>query len=88
MNKTLMPKLPTLTDIQALDIKQEWVVDKLIPKAVSVSLLFGRGGVGKTFLMLQMGSCVADGRSFAGLQTLKTPCYYIDFENSLATLHS
>jgi len=86
MNKTLVPKLPTLTDIQALNIKQEWVVDRLIPKQ-SVTVLHGKGGVGKTWLMLQMGSCVADERPFAGLQTLKMPCYYIDFENSLATLH-
>ena len=88
MNKTVMPKLPTLTDIQALNIKQEWVVDKLIPKQ-SVTVLHGKGGVGKTWLMLQMGSCVADQTPFVGaLPCLKMPSYYVDFENSIATLHS
>ena len=48
MNKTLIPKLPTLGDIYNLDIKVEWVVDKLIPKQ-SVTVLHGKGGVGKTF---------------------------------------
>ena len=86
MSKALLPKLPTFGDICDMDIKIEWAVDKLIPKS-AITILHGRGGVGKTWLMLQMGSCVADERPFAGLSTLKMPCYYIDFENSLATLH-
>ena len=78
--------LPTLGDICDLDIKVEWVVEKLIPKQ-AVTVLHGKGGIGKTWLMLQLGSCVAEGTSFCGLATQKMPCYYIDFENSLATLH-
>jgi len=78
--------LPTLSDICDLDIKVEWVVEKLIPKQ-AVTVLHGKGGIGKTWLMLQLGSCVAEGTSFCGLATQKMPCYYIDFENSLATLH-
>ena len=87
MKKRLFPKLPTLGDICDLDIKVEWVVDKLIPRQ-SVTVLHGKGGVGKTWLMLQMGSCVADERPFAGLSALNMPCYYVDFENSLASIHS
>jgi len=78
--------LPTLSDIYDLNIKVEWIVEKLIPKQ-AVTVLYGRGGIGKTWLMLQLGSCVAEGTSFCGLATLRTPCYYTDFENSLATLH-
>jgi archaellum biogenesis ATPase FlaH/virulence-associated protein VagC len=69
-----------------MDIRVEWVVEKCFPKQ-SVIVLHGRGGIGKTWLMLQCGSCVAEGKPFAGLATQKMPCYYIDFENSLATLH-
>ena len=82
--KTLI--LPTLGDICDLNIKVEWGVEKLIPKQ-AVTVLHGKGGIGKTWLMLQLGSCVAEGTSFCGLATQKMPCYYIDFENSLATLH-
>jgi archaellum biogenesis ATPase FlaH len=78
--------LPTFSDIYDLDIKVEWVVEKLIPKQ-AVTVLHGKGGIGKTWLMLQTGSCVAEGISFCGLSTQKMPCHYIDFENSLATLH-
>jgi hypothetical protein len=78
MKKTLVPNLPTLGDICDLDIRVEWVLDKLIPKQ-SVTVLHGKGGLGKTWLMLQMGSCIADEKPFAGLQTLKMPCYYMDF---------
>jgi len=78
--------LPTLSDIYDLDIKVEWVVEKLIPKQ-AVTVLHGKGGIGKTWLMLQLGSCVAEGAPFCGLTTQRMPCYYIDFENSLATLH-
>jgi len=81
------PVLPTLGDIYDMDIQVEWVVDKLIPKQ-SVIVLHGKGGVGKTWLQLQMGSNVAEGIPFVGqLHVMQMPVYYIDFENSLATLH-
>lgn len=78
--------LPTLSDICNLDIKVEWVVEKSFPKQ-AVIVLHGKGGIGKTWLMLQCGSCVVEGTPFVGLATQRMPCYYIDFENSLATLH-
>lgn len=81
------PVLPTLGDIYDMDIRVEWAVDKLIPKQ-GVTVLPGKGGIGKTWLQLQMGSNVADGVPFVGqLPVLKMPVYYVDFENSLATLH-
>ncbi len=83
----LLPNLPTLSDIYGLDIKVEWAVDKLIPKN-SVTVLHGKSGVGKTWLMLQIGSSVADGIPFVGkLSVIRMPAYYVDFENSLAILH-
>ena len=81
-----LPELPTLADIYDMPIKVEWVVEKLIPKQ-AITVLHGRGGIGKTWLMLQMGSCVAEAISFCGLTTQKMPCYYVDFENPLAILH-
>ena len=87
MKRKRVPNLPTLSDILHLDIRMEWLVDKLIPKQ-SVTVLHGKGGVGKTWLMLQIGSCVADERPFVGLlPVIKMEAYYIDFENSLAVLH-
>jgi archaellum biogenesis ATPase FlaH len=68
-----------------LDIKIEYLLDKLIPKG-SIILLFGRGGIGKTSLCLQIARAIAEGLPFGNLQTLKTPVYYIDFENPLSVL--
>jgi RecA-family ATPase len=77
--------LPTLTDIAKLDVKVEWVVDKLIPEQ-AVTMLYGKGGIGKTWLLLELGRCVAEGVNFFGLSTKKIPVYYIDFENPLPVL--
>jgi archaellum biogenesis ATPase FlaH len=82
-----LPNLPTLSDISGLDIKVEWMVDKLIPKQ-SVTVLHGKGGVGKSFLMLKIGCCTSEGTPFVGLVAQRTPSYYVDFENSIATLNS
>lgn len=72
-------------DIINLDIKIEYIVQGLIPKG-SITLLFGRGGIGKTTIALQLAKAVAEGVPFGNLQTLKTPVYYIDFENPLPVL--
>ena len=78
--------LPTLSDIYDLNIEDEWLVDKLIPKE-AITLLHGRGGLGKTWLLLQVGSCIADGKPFCGLSTIKGNVYYVDFENPMSVLH-
>jgi len=77
--------LPTFAELSKLEIKVEWIVEKTIPKN-SVVVIHGPGGIRKTWLLLQMGSAIADGRAFVGLATEKTPVYYVDFENPLATL--
>lgn len=79
------PKLRTGAEIRNLDIKMEWLIEGIIPKG-SVSLLFGRGGIGKTTLALQICDAIASGGSFLGIPTEKTPVIYVDYENSLAIL--
>jgi hypothetical protein len=78
--------LPTMATIYGMDIKVEWVVERIIPKQ-AITLLHGRGGCGKTWVGLQLGGCIADGLPFAGLKTDKMPSYYVDFENPMAVLH-
>jgi hypothetical protein len=74
--------LQSSLEISQLEVRVEWAVDKLIPKDGN-SLLHSIGGVGKSYLMYQLGKSVADGEPFFGLATIKMPVYYIDFENPL-----
>jgi archaellum biogenesis ATPase FlaH len=83
--KPLLSSLLRWNDILSLDVKTEYLLDKLIPKG-SITLLFGRGGAGKTSLCLQMCRAIAEGLPFGDLQTTKTAVYYVDFENPLAVL--
>lgn len=81
----LLSSLLKWNDILSLDVKTEYLLDRLIPKG-SITLLFGRGGIGKTSLCLQIARAIAEGLHYGDLQTLKTPAYYIDFENPLSVL--
>lgn len=78
--------LPSMEDVFSMDIKVEWALDKLIPMN-AVSVLHGVGGIKKTWLMLQIGGCIADGVNFCGYPVIRQPVIYCDFENSLPTLH-
>jgi phage/plasmid primase-like uncharacterized protein/archaellum biogenesis ATPase FlaH len=80
-----IPKLRTGAEIRNLDIKMEWLIEGIIPKG-AVSLLFGRGGIGKTTLALQICDAIASGGGFLGIPAEKTPVIYVDYENSLAIL--
>ena len=73
------------SDLMNLDIKVEWVIDKLIPKQ-SIILLHGRGGIGKTWITLTLAHAVSKGLSFMGLDTVKLPVVYVDYENSFPVL--
>jgi hypothetical protein len=73
------------TALQALDIKVEWIIDNLIP-ARALTLLYGRSGIGKTWLSLMMGRAVSSGASFFGLKTKPRPVVYVDYENPLSVL--
>lgn len=74
-------------DLQMLDIKVEYAVHKLIPKG-SVNLLSSYGGMGKTTISLEIANSISHGIPFLGLETMKMPVVYVDFENSLPTLIS
>ncbi|KQC08183.1 MAG: hypothetical protein APR62_05230 [Smithella sp. SDB] len=83
----ILASLETWESIRALDIKIEWLVDRLIPKD-SITLLFGKGGIGKTWLSMDMARSIGSGKPFLGLSTVKTPVIFVDFENPLAVLNT
>jgi RecA-family ATPase len=70
-----------------MDIKVEWVVDRLIPKE-SITVLFGKGGIGKTWLMMDMARCIGSGIDYLGYETRQTPVIFVDFENPVAVLNT
>ncbi len=72
-------------DVREMNVKVEYVLEGLIPKT-AITLLFGRGGIGKTTVALQIARAIAEGVPFGNLCTIKTPVYYIDFENPLPVL--
>jgi hypothetical protein len=87
-NNTVFDPLSILkkgSDLMTLDIQVEWIVDKLIPKQ-SITLLHGRGGIGKTWITLILSHAVSKGIPFMGLDTVQCPVVYVDFENSLPVL--
>jgi|GEM_PF-2393850 len=69
-------------ELQALNIKIEWVVQDLIPLE-SITLLSAKGGTGKTIVSFQIGDAITKGLSIFCLETMKRPVIYIDFENPL-----
>jgi len=77
--------LKTGEELQAFDIRIEWLIRGLVP-ADSITLLPGRGGIGKTWAALEIGKAVSRGRDFFDLSTLPRPVVYIDFENPLPVL--
>ena len=83
----LWDKIPSSLEIVAMDEDTdfEWVVDKLIPKG-GITLLYGRGGIGKTWLTLQMCKAIANGEPFCGLKTKKCPVIYVGFEDPLSVI--
>jgi len=83
----LLFSLESWESIRSMDIKIEWIVDRLIPKD-SITLLFGKGGIGKTWLSMDMAKSIASGTPFLGLGTVKTLVIFVDFETPLAVLNT
>lgn len=78
--------LITGTELQAMDIHVNWVVDKLFPEC-GLTLLHGPSGLGKTWLCLALAQAVNEGKPFLNLATKKLPTIYTDRENPLSVLH-
>lgn len=74
--------LQSSLEISRLETRVEWIVKNLIPKDGN-TLLHSIGGVGKSYLLYQLGKRVSAGEEFFGLSTMKMPVYYVDFENPL-----
>ncbi len=75
----------TGSELQKVECTVGWVWDKQVPER-SITLLSGKGGIGKTWLVLGLADAVSRGVPFLGLETKQMPVYYIDFENSLPVL--
>jgi len=82
----ILERLESWEYIRACEVKIEWVVDRLIPKG-AIIILFGKGGIGKTWVAMDFARCIADGLPYLGLQTIQSPVVFIDFENPLAVLN-
>jgi|TARA_B100000315_G_scaffold99575_1_gene91617 RecA-family ATPase len=82
----VMSCLESWNSIRSKDIKLEWVVDMLIPKD-GITLIFGKGGIGKTWLTLDIARCIGGGIPYQGYNTEKTFVVFVDFENPLTVLH-
>lgn len=74
--------MPTLSDIASLNLTVEYALEGLIPEK-SNTIFYGKGGRGKTTLMMQAGYCIAEGIPFEGLTTKRMPVVYLDYDNPL-----
>ena len=83
----LVSRIESWNYIRELEITVEWVVDRLIPKE-SITVLFGKGGIGKTWLMMDIARCIGGGIDYLGYETQQAPVIFIDFENPLAVLNT
>lgn len=74
---SLIKHIPSSEEIGRMNVDVEWLVEGLIPKG-AITLLFGRGGIGKTWLALQLGKAVAEKSNI--------PVIYVGFEDPIAIL--
>jgi len=72
-------------ELGAIDLNVEWVLDKLIPER-AITVLYGPGGIGKTWLGLMIAKAASEGADIFSLPTKKRPVVYLDFENPLPVL--
>lgn len=60
--------------------QQRWVVDGVLP-ATGTAILFGEGGVGKSFVASEIAFAIQNGRDFGGRKTLKGEVIYFAVED-------
>ena len=77
--------LKTGGQILDMNLKVDWLVEKLIPEK-ALTVLHAPGGMGKTFIALQIGRAIAEGEPIFGLGTTKRTCVFLDYENPVAIL--
>lgn len=75
-----MQYLKTGTQLQAMDVSIEWAIEGVLPKN-AITIVAGKGGIGKTMLLLDMADSVSKGVPFLDRPTIKMPVYFGDFEN-------
>ncbi len=80
--KQSRPRYEILSAADALQPQPpiEWIVDGLI-SAGSVNLFYGEGGSKKTWVLLDMGVCVARGEPWLNFKTQAGPILFIDEES-------
>ena len=83
----IVSQIETWNQIRSMDIKVEWLMDRIIPKE-SITVLFGKGGIGKTWLVMDIARCIGGGVDYLGHETQNTPVCFIDFENPVAVLNT
>jgi archaellum biogenesis ATPase FlaH len=83
----LIDELETWNHIRGLEVKIEWIVDRLIPKE-SITILFGKGGIGKTWLVMDIARCIGSGIDYLGYKAQQAPVIFIDFENPITVLNT
>jgi len=71
--------------LKKLDLNIDWTVEGLIP-AQAVTVLHGPGGIGKSWVGLQIAEAVFEGKPIFGRATKSVPVVFIDFENPLPVL--
>ena len=92
LNTVPSPPSITLPRVKIADLTpdvqlppQEEVVSKHLPVGVP-TLLAAHGGAGKSMLGLQLAACVASGREFMGLSTMRVPVTIYSAEDSTLDL--
>mgnify|MGYP005641763765 FL=1 len=84
---SIWDQLESWEDIQSMEIKEEWMVDRIIPKE-AITVLFGKGGIGKTWLAMDIARCIGSSESWLGYETQQASVVFVDFENPLPVLNT
>jgi hypothetical protein len=72
-------------ELRAMDIHVEWLIDGLLPEN-SVTVLYGRTSIGKSWACLMIAEAVSAGLPIFGRATKQRPVVYIDMENPLTVM--